>query len=95
MNAPADDHGLNAYYNYRCRCSVCRKAIAEYALDYRSRKRGELVQLPIEEFDALPWHGTRAGYNNNSCRCTACKAAHAEYHRAYYARKRSSQCEKS
>lgn len=61
-------HGTTTrYYNYKCRCTRCKKAAREYARTLRERLR----QTPTAE---IP-HGTVNGYQNYGCRCEKCSRA--------------------
>jgi hypothetical protein len=66
-------HGLAGYTKDRCRCEVCRGAMAAYRREHRRRVRG---RVPPE----VP-HGSSGTYCNYGCRCSSCSDAHAAYQR--------------
>lgn len=75
MDLPPKDprHGtMNAYVNHRCRCDLCKKAMAGY---YRKRRK-ELKKQKLSDED--PRHGTSNGYTYYGCRCTRCTKANNE-----------------
>lgn len=74
-------HGLNGYMTHRCRCGICRDAIATYARAYRARWSG----------GPPPWaeHGVRTTYTTYGCRCDECRETAMAYQRGYRAKVRA------
>ena len=69
------EHG-GSRYAMGCRCSICRRAKAEYM---------QALRLRLVEHEPPPEaHGKETTYNNWSCRCEACCAAKAECNRRRY-----------
>ena len=72
-------HGLGGYTNNRCRCNICRKALADYQKAARTRRAEAFRAGELE-----PWrHGDNSTYVNWGCRCEPCRAAHADCLRRY------------
>jgi hypothetical protein len=71
-------HGLSRYTSrdYRCRCEVCRAAMAAYMRSTRARRRTQ----PIPDHVT---HGTATAYTQWGCRCDDCRAAATQHGRAW------------
>jgi hypothetical protein len=77
-------HGTDSSYsNFRCRCSECRQAHAQYKKSLRAKHANS---LGIKQKTRRPTmeHGTLSMYKRGGCRCGECKKASSEYWANYY-----------
>lgn len=73
LSRPITHGTTSGYQYYKCRCSLCRKAIAVYVMKDRSNYQYKSNQGIT--------HGTVSGYQHFKCRCSLCKEAKSDYKR--------------
>lgn len=66
-------HGVSAYRNGLCRCSVCTEGNTRRALREKVVRKARLAADP-----SLRPHGSASTYTNWGCRCEPCSKANTD-----------------